>query len=81
MKNFTKIFILVGGLVLSAPTLAQHKVSGLPDGWQVEVDGTAVTIKDGKTPAIAAGKTVRLINNSGKELSNIVVFKKAVAEV
>lgn len=48
MKNFTKIFILVGGLVLSAPTLAQHKVSGLPDGWQVEVDGTAVTIKDGK---------------------------------
>ena len=46
MKNFTKIFILVGGLVLSAPALAQHKVSGLPDGWQVEVDGTAVTIKD-----------------------------------
>ena len=80
MKNFTKIFILVGGLVLYAPALAQHKVSGLPDGWQVEVDGTAVTIKDGKTPAIAAGKTVRLINNSGKELSNIVVFKKAVAE-
>lgn len=80
MKNFTKIFILVGGLVLSAPALAQHKVSGLPDGWQVEVDGTAVTIKDGKTPAIAAGKTVRLINNSGKELSKIVVFKKAVAE-
>lgn len=55
---------------------AQHTINGIPIGWTVTADGADVTVTNGKTDAITAGKTIQLINNSGKTVVSISAVKK-----
>lgn len=82
MKIFTKLMILA--LLVAAShtaTWAQHSVSGIPGGMKVTVDDEEVTVTNGKTPAIEAGKTVRIINTSGKTLQSITAAKKTTVDI
>ena len=77
MRLFTKtIFMLVGGLTMSVGVLAQNSIKNVPTGWEVQVDGAAVTVTNGVSAPITAGKTVRIVNKSGKDVADIVVAKK-----
>ena len=77
MRNFTKImFVLAAGLTMSIGAWAQNSIKNVPAGWEVQVDGAPITVTNGVTIPITAGKTVRIINKSGKDVAEIVVAKK-----
>lgn len=77
MKNTLSILALL--LLAQGGAWAQQTISGIPTGWAVSVDGSNVTIADGVSAAIAAGKTVTLTNNSGKTVTSIVAVKSSAA--
>jgi len=77
MRFFTKIILLfVGGLTTSIGAFAQNSIKNVPAGWEVKVGDNTVTVTNGVTAPITAGQTVRIINNSGKDVREIVVAKK-----
>ena len=70
------MFVLAAGLTMSIGAWAQNSIKNVPAGWEVQVDGAPITVTNGVTIPITAGKTVRIINKSGKDVAEIVVAKK-----
>ena len=81
MKIFTRIITPALMLMISAGAWAQHSVNGVPDGWNVTVDGNPVVVTQGKTPAITVGQIVRLKNNSNKTVKSMSAFNKTTIDL